>query len=168
MTAENRPQAPPRVYYGWIIVGLGFATLAFQVGYRFSFAVFQVPLIAEFGWSRGLLGGAFSLSMLVYAASSPYIGSLLEKRGPRAIMPWGCVIVGIASLAGFFITSIWHVYLLIGLVGGIGVALNGFATNTAIMPRWFVHKRGRATGMTLAGIGIGILIILPLIERMIF
>jgi MFS family permease len=168
MTTDNRPRTSPRVYYGWIIVGLGFTTLAFQVGYRFSFAIFQVPLITEFGWSRGLLGGAFSLSMLVYAASSPYIGSLLEKWGPRAIMPWGCVIVGVASLSGFFITSIWHVYLLIGLIGGIGVSLNGFATNTSIMPRWFVHKRGRATGMTLAGIGIGILIILPLIERMIF
>ncbi len=162
-----QPGKKPRIYYGWIIVGLGFVTLGFQVMARFSFAIFQVPFIEEFGWSRGLLGGAFSLSLLVYAIASPYVGSLLERKGPRAIMPWGCVIVGISFMGGYFISAIWHVYLLIGLFAGIGLALNGFATNTAIMPRWFVQQRGRATGIILSGIGIGILVLFPVIERLI-
>ncbi len=167
MAATPQSRATPRFYYGWIIVGLGFVTLAFQVVFRFSFALFQVPFIQELGWSRGILGGAFSLSLLIYAVSSPYIGSLLERKGPRAIMPWGCFLVAVASFSGFFINSIWHIYILFGIVGGIGLALNGFATNTAIMPRWFVQKRGRATGITLSGIGIGILVLSPMIERMI-
>ncbi len=167
MATTPQAQATPRLYYGWIIVGLGFVTLAFQVVYRFSFAIFSVPFVQEFGWSRGLLGSAFSLALFVYAVSSPYVGSLLERKGPRAIMPWGCFLVAAASLAGFFINSIWHIFFLFGIVGGIGLALNGFATNTAIMPRWFVQKRGRATGITLSGIGIGILVLSPMIERMI-
>ena len=167
MTSTAQPRPAPRLYYGWIIVGLGFVTLAFQVVYRFSFSIFQIPLIAEFGWSRGTLSWAFSLSLLIYALSSPYIGSLLERHGPRAIMPWGCALVAVASLLGYFINTIWHVYLVIGLLGGIGLALNGFATNSAIMPRWFMRFRGRATGITLSGIGIGILVLLPLTERMI-
>lgn len=53
MAAES-PDAPPKtpwIYYGWIIVALGFVTLAVQIFARFSFAIFQKPLIDEFGWS---------------------------------------------------------------------------------------------------------------------
>jgi MFS family permease len=82
-------------------------------------------------------------------------------------MPIGCLLVALAAFGGYFISAIWHVYILIGCVGGLGLAMNGFATNTAIMPRWFVHKRGRATGIVLSGIGIGILALVPMIERMI-
>lgn len=163
-TSQNKS---PRIYYGWVIVGLGFVTLAFQIISRFSFGIFQKPLIEEFGWSRGLLGGAFSLSLLVYAVTAPYVGSLLERKGPRAIMPWGCVVVGLSFMGGYFISSIWHVYILIGLFGGIGLALNGFATNTSIMPRWFLRQRGRATGIVLSGIGFGILALAPLIAYII-
>ncbi len=165
------PETPrtggPRFYYGWLIVWLSFGTLAFHVVTRFSFGIFQVPLIEEFGWSRGLLGGAFSLSMAVYALGSPFAGSLLEKRGPRALMPWGSVLLGVTFIGCFFIGSIWHVYILIGLCGGFGLSVSGFSTHSAIMPRWFVKKRGRATGIALSGIGIGILVLAPLIEWLI-
>lgn len=157
----------PKFYYGWLIVWLSFGTLAFHVVTRFSFGIFQVPLIEEFGWSRGLLGGAFALSMAVYACGSPLAGSLLEKRGPRALMPWGSVLLGATFIGCFFITSIWHVYILIGLCGGFGLSLSGFSTHSAIIPRWFIKKRGRATGIALSGIGIGILVLAPLIERLI-
>jgi len=167
MTSTMQRGPATRLYYGWIIVGLGFVTLAFQVVYRFSYSIFQIPLIAEFGWSRGALSWAYSISMLVYALSSPYAGSLLERYGPRAVMPWGCAIVAAASFMGYFFNSIWLVYLVVGLFGGIGLALNGFATNSSIMPRWFMRYRGRATGIALSGIGIGILILLPLVEKMI-
>lgn len=169
MAAES-PDAPPKtpwIYYGRIIVALGFVTLAVQIFARFSFAIFQKPLIDEFGWSRGLLGGAYSLALLVYAVLCPYAGSLLERKGPRAIMPWGCVLVGLAFMGGYFISALWHVYFLFGIVAGLGVVLNGFAANSAIMPRWFLHKRGRATGITLSGIGIGILVLSPVVEQMI-
>ena len=166
-SSESSPALPPRFYYGWLIVWLSFGTLAFHVVTRFSFGIFQVPLIEEFGWSRGLLSGAFSLSMAVYALGSPLAGSLLEKKGPRALMPWGSVLLGATFIACFFIGSIWHVYLLIGLCGGFGLSLSGFSTHSAIIPRWFVRKRGRATGIALSGIGIGILVLAPLIERLI-
>lgn len=166
-SSESSPARRPRFYYGWLIVWLSFGTLAFHVVTRFSFGIFQVPLIEEFGWSRGLLSGAFSLSMAVYALGSPLAGSLLEKKGPRALMPWGSVLLGATFIACFFIGSIWHVYLLIGLFGGFGLSLSGFSTHSAIIPRWFVRKRGRATGIALAGIGIGILVLAPLIERLI-
>ena len=79
---ESGPAKKPKFYYGWLIVWLSFATLGFHVVTRFSFGIFQVPLLEEFGWSRGLLSGAFSLSMAMYAFGAPFAGSLLEKKGP--------------------------------------------------------------------------------------
>ena len=157
----------PSLYYGWVIVCLSHFTLAFHVVTRFSFGIFQVPLIEEFEWGRGLLGGAFALSMATYALGAPLAGSLLDRYGPRAIMPWGSVILGITLIASYFISSILEVYLLIGFCLGGGLALSGFATHSAIMPRWFKQKRGRATGIALSGIGIGILFLAPILERLI-
>ncbi len=154
-------------YYGWLIVCLSHFTLAFHVVTRFSFGIFQVPLIEEFEWGRGLLGGAFALSMATYALGAPLAGSLLDKYGPRAIMPWGSVVLGVTLILSYFISSIFEVYLLIGFFLGGGLALSGFATHSAIMPRWFIQKRGRATGIALSGIGIGILFLAPILERLI-
>ena len=86
-STESGPAEKPKFYYGWLIVWLSFATMGFHIVTRFSFGIFQVPLLEEFGWSRGLLSGAFSLSMATYAFGAPFAGSLLEKKGPRAIMP---------------------------------------------------------------------------------
>ncbi len=156
-----------RIYYGWIIVGLSFFTMAFHLTARFSFAIFQVPLIAEFGWTRGALGSVFALMMGLYALLSPFAGSLLDKFGPRAVVPWGSVMVGTGLVGGFFISSLWHAYLLLGMFIGLGTALSGFATHSAILPRWFRQKRGIATGIVLSGIGIGSLFLSPTIERLI-
>jgi len=155
----------PSFYYGWVIVGLAHLTLAFQVTARFGFGIFQVPLIEEFGWSRGALGGAFALGLGAYAVAVPYAGSLLERFGPRRVMPWGCLLAGMGMAGSFFVSSLWHVYLLSGLLTGLGLALSGFSTHSAILPRWFVRMRGRATGLTLAGIGVGTLVLSPVIER---
>jgi len=166
-TDERDRKSFPSVYYGWIIVGLSFLTIAFHLTARFSFAIFQVPLIAEFGWTRGALGSAFALMMGLYALLGPFAGHLLDKFGPRAVVPWGSILVGIGLVGGFFISSLWHVYLLLGMFIGLGTALSGFATHSAILPRWFRQKRGIATGILLSGIGIGSLFLSPVIERLI-
>ncbi len=163
--------APPGerggLYYGWVIVGISFTTMAFHMSATFSFSLFQVPLIEEFGWSRGALSGAFALSMGLYAICSPAAGSILERRGPRALIPWGTVAIGAGLLLGSRITSLWHAYIFLGVLIGLGLAMSGFVTHNALMPRWFYRHRGLATGIAVSGIGIGSFILMPAIERLI-
>ena len=141
--------------------------MGFHMAATFSFSLFQVPLIEEFGWSRGALGGAFALSMSLYAICSPAAGSILERKGPRALLPWGSVSIGTGLMLGFFISSLWHAYIFIGVMIGVGLALSGFVTLNAIMPRWFFRNRGLAAGIAISGIGIGSFILMPTIERLI-
>lgn len=161
------PGARGGPYYGWVIVGVSFVTMAFHMSATFSFSLFQVPLIEEFGWSRGALSGAFALSMGLYAICSPKAGSILERRGPRALIPWGTVAIASGLLLGALITSLWHAYIFIGVLIGIGLAMSGFVTHNALMPRWFYKHRGLATGVAVSGIGIGSFILMPAIERLI-
>jgi MFS family permease len=167
ISSPNGEATRPRIFYGWVIVGLSFVTLAFHITARFSFAILQVPLIAEFGWGRGALGGAYALGMGIYALTNPLIGSLFEKYGPRAVMPWGSVLVGLGLTGGFFISSLWHVYFLTGVLIAFGTSLSGFSMHGALMPRWFQKRRGLATGIIFSGIGIGALLLSPIIERLI-
>ena len=148
------------LYYGWVIVGVSFIAMAFHMAATFSFSLFQVPLIQEFGWGRGALGGAFAVCMSLYAICSPKAGSILERKGPRALIPWGSVSIGVGLALGFFISSLWHVYVFIGVMIGVGIAMSGFVTHSAIMPRWFFRNRGLAMGIALSGIGIGSLILM--------
>ncbi|MFC1491656.1 MFS transporter [Nitrospinota bacterium] len=157
----------PWLFYGWIVVGLSFVTMGFHSTARISFSVFQVPLIEEFGWSRGALGGAYALMMVLYALVGPFAGSRFERLGPRAVIPWGSFLIGISLMGGFFITSLWHVYFLTGIFLAVGNSLSGFSMHSALIPRWFSKKRGLATGITLAGSGVGGLLLVPVIERLI-
>jgi MFS family permease len=161
------PRQGPRFYYGWLIVGISFLAMGFHNSARFSFAIFQVPLIEEFGWSRGALGGAFALMLGVYALAGPIAGSMFDKKGPRAIMPLGSILIGAGLITGYFASDLWHIYLLYGVFIGGGMSMSGFALHGALMPRWFQKKRGLATGIALAGGGVGILFFFPLIERLI-
>lgn len=157
----------PWIYYGWIIVGTSFTAMAFHQAARFSFSIFQVPLIQEFGWGRGALGGAYALMLGSYAVFSPFMGDMFDKKGARAVMPWGSVLVGSGFVLAYFISELWHVYLVPCLLVGIGMALSGFALHSALMPQWFQKKRGLATGLALSGSGTGILLFIPLIEWLI-
>ena len=46
-----------------------------------SFAVFVVALGSDVGWSRTELMGAYSVSLLVFAATVPFAGALLDRAG---------------------------------------------------------------------------------------
>jgi hypothetical protein len=42
-------------YYGWLIVGVAFVTMAIAVTARTAFSLLLPPLMDEFGWDRGLV-----------------------------------------------------------------------------------------------------------------
>ena len=79
--------APRGIYYGWVIVLVGFLTMALVMGTRFSFGVFYSSMLAEMGWSRAATAGIFSVSMLVYAVVASGVGAAFDWWGPRR-MGW--------------------------------------------------------------------------------
>ena len=58
-------------FYGWMIVAVVFVTMAIGVNARTAFSLFFPPIIAEFGWDRGVTAGAFSFGFVVSAHHEP-------------------------------------------------------------------------------------------------
>src|SRR5215211_4707966 len=82
-------QARLPFHYGWVIVAVAFVTMAVSVSARTAFSLLLPPLIAEFGWDRGLVAGAFSVGFLASAAASPLVGRLMDRHGPRPLIGAG-------------------------------------------------------------------------------
>jgi len=141
-------------FYGWIIVAVCFITVAISYGIRYSFSVFYGEILNEFGWSRADTALIFSLNMIVYGIGAPLSGWAMDRFGPRKFMTAAVVILALGTALSALTTQVWHLYLTFGVLASFGIAATGFATNTAMISRWFYRRRGLAMGIYGAGFGI--------------
>src|ERR1700710_530410 len=154
-------------FYGWVIVAVTFVTMAIGVTARTSFSLLFPPIIEEFNWERGVTAGAFSFGFLVSGALSPLIGRMMDRFGPRAVMELGVVLMGSGLLLAPLTTEPWHLYLTIGVLVGGGSVCLGYSGQSLFLPNWFVRRRGLAMGIAFAGVALGSIIMLPLVQTMI-
>src|SRR4029453_7480124 len=141
--------------------------LGVAFGLYFSFPVFYVALLAEFGWARGVAAGAFSLSAIVQGVLSPLVGALVDRVGPRRVMLGGGVVLGVSYLLGSWITALWHLYLVTGVLAAAGACAVGWVPCAALLSRWFARRQGSVMGLAFSGMGVGILVLGPLAQWLI-
>src|SRR5438105_9884383 len=154
-------------YYGWAIVVVVFITMAIGVNARTAFSLLFPPVIAEFGWDRGVTAGAFSFGFVVSGIVSPLIGRLVDRFGPRGVMQLGVVLMGGGMLLAPLTSQPWHLYWTIGVMVGAGSVCLGYSGQSLFLPNWFIRKRGFAIGIAFAGVGIGSVTLLPWVQHMI-
>ena len=148
----------PQFFYGWVIVGIAFVCQFLIYGVRNCFAVLYVAILNDFGWSRADTVLIFSINVIVYGLTAPLAGSLVERFGPRKIMPIGVALLAIGAYACSQANEIWHLYIFFGVVMAVGMSLTGFVSNMAILANWFVRKRGAAFGIFISGWGLSFLL----------
>lgn len=156
-----------RFYYGWVIVAVSFLTLFMALGTRYAYGVFFVAIVREFGWSRGAAAGAFSMAMISHALFAPVTGTLIDRYGPRRLFPLGAILLTLGLAAASRITSLWHLYVFFGILIAVGINTLSYSPHMSIIPKWFVRKRGLASGLVLSGIGMGTMALAPLSESLI-
>jgi MFS family permease len=154
-------------FYGWVIVAVAFVTMGVGVNARTAFSLLFPPILDEFGWDRGVTAGAFSFGFLVTAVLSPFLGRLMDRRGPRLVIEMGVVLMGGGLLLATLVSRPWHLYATLGvLVGGGGVCL-GYTGHALFLPNWFVRRRGLAISLAFSGVGLGSIILLPWLQGLI-
>jgi MFS family permease len=151
----------------WIIVGISFITLALADAVWYSFSVFFVSLLEEFGWSRSIGAGAFSLFVIVHSLIGPFAGSIVDRFGPKRVILLGSLFLGMGLALCSLTRTWWHHYIFFGVITAVGVGFTGWIPNATIIQQWFKANRGLAIGIISSGIGIGILICVPLIQHLI-
>jgi MFS family permease len=154
-------------YYGWLIVGIAFVTMAIGVSSRTAFSLLMPPLIAELGWERGVVAGAFSFGFLVSAVLSPLAGRLMDAKGPRVVILIGALLLVAGLLLAPSIALPWHLYATLGVLVGAGANLMTYTVHSQFLPNWFVRRRALAISVAFSGVGAGAIVLLPWLQSII-
>ncbi len=168
MSDAARAVPPPtRPFYGWVIVAAVFCILALAYVIWYSFSLFLVALVREFGWSRAEVAGAFSVFVLMHALCSPLAGRLVDRFGSRALVHGGALLLGAALVGCSQLSALWQLYVYFGLLAAVGVTAMGWVSGVALVGRWFSRRLGLALGIIGAGIGLGTFVGAPPIQFLI-
>ncbi len=142
-------------------------TLALAYGIWYSYSVVLVALLEEFGWSRSVLAGAFSVFPLVHGGVNPLIGALCARFRPLRVMAGGGVAMGLALLADSFIASPLGLYFSFGVLTALAVAAAGWVPALVHVQREYQHRLGLSIGIISSGVGVGMVLVVPLAQLLI-
>lgn len=160
------PKLKKRIFYGWVIVGVGFIILLLGSGCLYSYGVFFTELCADLGWSRAMVSGAYSLFMICLGGFSFVAGRLNDRYGPRLTLMISIILMSAGYALMATVAAPWQLYVFYGLMAGGGYSFC-YLPIASIASRWFVAKRGIVLGVTTAGVGMGTLVIAPFAQALI-
>jgi MFS family permease len=150
-----------KVYFGWFVVAAAFVILLLCFGIAYSFASFFAGLETDFQASRGDISLVFSIAGFLYFSLGAISGPLSDRLGSRPVVAFGIVLIAAGLLGSSFAQGLWQIYLGYGAAVGVGIGF-AYVPSVGVLQRWFVRRRGLATGLAVAGIGVGTLVAPPI------
>ena len=141
----------------WILILLGML-INLCLGTIYSWSVFVTPLTSYFTKDLGQAVTAsdvllpFSVFLAFFAITMPFAGKYIDQYGPRNVTIVGGILTGLGWLLASIATSVPMLYVLYGIIGGIGVGI-AYGVPVAVSARWFPDRRGLAVGLTVLGFG---------------
>jgi MFS transporter, OFA family, oxalate/formate antiporter len=154
------------MFYGWLVVAAAFAVTFVGFGCAYTFTAFVEPLQRDFGASRGSVSLVFSIAGFLYFGLGIVSGPLADRFGSRRLAFAGMVLTGLGLMAASAAHSLGEVYAGYGLGVGLGVGC-AYVPAIGAVQRWFVRRRGFASGLAVSGIGVGTLVMPPLASLLI-
>lgn len=152
---------------GWkIVLGCALGSGTGVVLLFFTFSIFILPIIAEFGGTRGDLAKVQAL-VVAGALGSPVIGWAVDRLGfkPVFMVCMLCVIL-LELWIGLFAGSMFSLACAIFLISLIGVGTTAL-TVTRPVNAWFDKSRGMALGAAATGSAIATIIVPPILETIV-
>ena len=132
-------------------------------GARFAIGLTFKPMVDEFGWSRGELGLAVGLYMVVSAFATFMAGRMADRFSPRALLIGGTVIGGVGIAAMSLVTQPWHALVLYGVVFAIGNGAASLVIVGVIVTRVYPGRAGLANAIAISGMSVGQLVMIALL-----
>jgi len=168
-TPAPRPwQARLPFYYGWVVVGVSFWMGFVGGGQSWAMGVLSLPMEQEMGWSRSAIFGALTLRTYLGAFVAPFIGPYFDRPNGARI---ATLVSGTLTTAALvMITQVrteMEFVLWFGVLGGLATAGQAGSVFSAIIPKWFIQKRGTALGYATMGSGVAALAIPPIVAVLI-
>ena len=163
---DERERSRSPFFRGWRVVGGAFIVLMVGFGAIYAYAAFSEVLRTEFGASRTAVSMIFALSSFTCFGMSAISGPLADRIGPRILGVIGMAAVGVGLAATGWARSLVEICAIHALLIGAGVGC-AYVPAIAAVQRWFVRRRGLASGIAACGIGLGTLVVPPAAEQLI-
>ncbi len=149
----------------WIVLG---SVLGLVVGngpvMQFTFGVFVKPLVAEFDSDRGTVSAALLAGLCLTGIATPVTGRLIDRFGIRAVSLPAIALFAAGLVAlGLLTGSVAQFVLLYGLLGILSTGQTPLPYARAVTGA-FDRGRGLALGVSMAGVGIGTVLLPPLAQ----
>jgi MFS transporter, OFA family, oxalate/formate antiporter len=137
----------------WLQLALGVLCMTMIANLQYGWTLFVNPMAAKFGWEMAAIQWAFTIFVLTETWLIPFEGYLEDRVGPRPIVLFGGIMVGISWVMNSHADSLTMLYIA-QAIGGIGAGcVYGTCVGNAL--KWFPDRRGLAAGITAAGFGLG-------------
>jgi len=162
---DSKPKT--RIFYGWVIVAAGCIILLLEFGCQYSYGIFFTELCTDLGWTGTMVSGAYSLFMVTHGITYFLAGSFNDRHGPRLTLMISVIAMSTGYALMSTISAPWQLYTFYGVIVATGLSF-GYMPVASSVPRWFVKSRGTALGITVAGIGMGTLVLAPFAQFLIF
>lgn len=144
--------ASKRIYYGWILVGVGLFCYGFGISPAYySFGFFGPELREELGLTSTQTGSVFGIFQFVFSAVGPLVGIAIARFGLRATMTTGALTCAV----GFYLLSradsVADCYLAYAIIGGLGIGFSTILPCQVLATYWFQKYRARAMAIIFTG-----------------
>ena len=160
-------QHPARLHYAWVILGVTCLTVVMTAGVSSVPAVLIHPLEVAFGWDRAAIALAVSINVFLYGLAGPFAGRVILRVGPRRVMVTSLLVIALGVAASTQVQTLFHLYLLWGVVVGLGTGSTALVLSATVVNRWFATQRGLALGLLGAATSTGRLVFLPLLATVV-
>ncbi len=150
-----------KLFYGWVIVGVGIVVTCIGIGAMMSLSVFLQPMVDAMGWSRMGISTAALLNFLSMGIASFFGGALSDRLGTRVVLLAGGALLGLGLVAASQAATLVQFQILFGVLVGAGAG-SFYAPMTAVTTRWFTQHRSLAVALVSAGMGLGSMTMAPL------
>ena len=164
MIARLTSQALGRrgIHYAWVVAAVTFlAMLTTAAALGLPGAMLQ-PLSREFAWSTDQLSSVFAVRFALFGLLGPFSALFISRFGLSRIMVAAAALIAIAMGLAPWVTQLWQLFVLWGLVLGCGTGLTALVLGAMVANRWFTANRGLVMGLFAASTATGQLVFLPL------
>uniref|UniRef100_A0A8B9M1M3 Solute carrier family 16 member 1 n=1 Tax=Astyanax mexicanus TaxID=7994 RepID=A0A8B9M1M3_ASTMX len=149
-TTTNLGYTPPDGGWGWAVVFGSFISIGFSYAFPKSLTIYFKEIQEYFSISYSEIAWVSSIMLATMYAGGPVSSILVNRYGSRPVVMVGGLLVGVGMVAASFGTTIMHLYICVGVIGGIGLAFN-LQPALTIIGKYFLVKRPIANGLAMAG-----------------
>jgi sugar phosphate permease len=155
------------IHYAWVMMVVVFLTMLISSSALGLPGAFLRPLNREFGWSTEQISSVLAVRFALFGLMGPFAAILMERFGLRRIVCVALLLIAAGLLLATHMTALWQLFVLWGLVLGVGSGLTALVLGATVANRWFERRRGLVLGILTASSATGQLIFLPLAASLI-